>query len=352
MMNKLLSVKLCLVVIALLLAGCALSEKIAKKMNLEPELVKRGEESPVSKKCGDCHIDIYEEWVNSTHAKSYTNEEFRVSTNDYEYKFCLGCHIPETVFTTKATDTSSEEYVKEEIKPRSHNLEEGVNCHSCHLTADCTLAGPHSGMGPHPIEKKEGLYRKSEFCGKCHIDTFKEYMLYAVSDQDKTCQDCHMPAVKRKLLQDEPWQRLHVKKEGKAHTFSRLSAIEKNEDFIELKFTEIKNDNNQISGNVEVVNTKVNHSIPTGKFGYKEVVLSINLKDSLGAIIKTKQESMFVELNTQLKPGEKKIFSFVFDLDSKNNGAKELEAVLFRTNFKRTDKTLFAKVEIELDLQK
>jgi hypothetical protein len=157
-----------------------------------------------------------------------------------------------------------------------------------------------------------------------------------------------MPAVRRKLIQDEPWQKLHKKKEGKAHTFSRLSAREKDKDFIELKFTEINNDNTQITGNVEIINTKVNHSIPTGKYGYREVLLLINLKDNLGSIIKSKQESMFVELNTEIKPGEKKIYNFVFGTDGNSGEPGKLEAILFRTNFNKTDKTLFAKVELEV----
>ncbi len=112
-------------------------------------------------------------------------------------------------------------------------------------------------------------------------------------------------------------------------------------------FTKLNNSNNQIKGNVEILNSKVNHSIPTGKYGYREVLLLINLKDNLGRIVKSKQESMFVELGTQLKPGVKKIYSFEFDIDSEN-GVKELEAVLFRTNFDRTKKTLLAKIGLEL----
>lgn len=331
-------------------SGCKLIE------NLHPELVKRGAESPGSHKCGDCHVDIYNEWVESSHSQSYISEDFRVSTNNYEFKFCIRCHVPETIFTALAVDADSKteaslsEPKSDKIAPRDYNLKDGVDCHGCHLTVDCTLAGPHAGISPHPIEKKEELFKSSELCGKCHVDTFEEYLMY-VADNDKTCQDCHMPAVRRKLIQDEPWQKLHVRKEGKAHTFSSLSALKNNKDFIELIFTEISNSNKQIKGKVEILNTKVNHSIPTGKYGYKEVLLLINLKDNFGRIVKSKQESMFVELNTQLKPGVKKIYSFEFDIDGEN-GENELEVVLLRTNFDRTKKTLLAKAELKLDLLK
>ena len=40
-------------------SGCKLIE------NLHPELVKRGEGFPGSKECGNCHVVIYNEWVES-----------------------------------------------------------------------------------------------------------------------------------------------------------------------------------------------------------------------------------------------------------------------------------------------
>ncbi|MBT6045900.1 MAG: hypothetical protein HOG49_03670 [Candidatus Scalindua sp.] len=325
-------------------------------MNIHPELAERGEKFPGSYKCGHCHIDIYKEWEGSTHSKSYTSDKFRIATNNYEYGFCIRCHAPKTIFTLLEKETVDNIDVpvtqakNSEIAARDYNLKDGVDCQGCHLTVDCEFSGPHEGISPHPLKKDEEFYKSSELCGTCHVDTFEEYLTYVGNGNDETCQDCHMPAVRRKLIQDEPWQKLHKKKEGKKHTFSRLSAIEKNKDFVRLKFTEINNNNDQIAGNVEIINTKVNHSIPTGKYGYREVLLLINLKDNLGKIIKSKQESMFVELNTQIKPGEKKIYSFVFDLDDKSGELKELEAVLFRSNFNRTDKTLFAKVELQLGL--
>jgi hypothetical protein len=333
-------------------AGCKLIE------NLHPELAQRGEEFPGSKECSECHIDIYNEWVESSHSSSYTNEAFKTSTNNYEFKFCLGCHVPESIFKPQSGDSADiagvglSELNDEEISARSYKFADGVDCQGCHLTVDCTLAGPHAGVSPHPSEKREELYKTSALCGVCHRDTMEEYLAYTEGGGEDTCQDCHMPAVNRKLIQNEPWQKIHVRKEGKAHTFSRLSAIKKNRDFIELKFTGINKGNYQITGNVEITNTNTSHSIPTGKYGYRELLLMINLKDNLGTIIKSKQESMFLELNTQLNPGEKRIVNFIFDLKDRDSRLKGLEAIIFRTNFDRVDRTEFAKVELELDQSK
>ena len=150
-------------------SGCKLIE------NLHPELAMRGEDSMGSHKCGECHIDIYNEWAESSHSKSYISEEFRVATNNYEFKFCIRCHVPETIFTSLEVDSdktviSLTKSKNGEIAPRDYNLNDGVDCHGCHLTVDCTLAGPHSGISPHPIEKKEELFKSSELCGKCHVD--------------------------------------------------------------------------------------------------------------------------------------------------------------------------------------
>lgn len=307
-------------------------------MNIYPELVKRGVEFPGSERCGDCHIEIYKEWADSMHAKSYVNEEFRNTSNDYGYTFCLSCHVPESILAESG-----------ELIARDHNLEDGVDCQGCHLTSDCLLSGPHSGIGPHPLEKNERFYKESKLCGTCHVDTFKEYSRYSNEEENKTCQDCHMPAVRRKLIQDEPWQKIHRRKEGKAHTFSSLSAIKANSGFVELSFSEVQSGPNRIEGRIELQNISVNHSIPTGSYGYREVLLMVNLKNNLGNTVRSKQESIFVELGTELKPKEKRIFLFTFAIDRNREEIGELQALLYRTDFKRTNKILLAEIEWRIE---
>ena len=173
-----------LIAIIAIPSGCKLIE------GLHPELVRRGEEFPGSKKCGECHIDIYNEWVESSHSRSYISEEFRESTNNYEFKFCMGCHVPETVFTPLKNSSADKAEVdllqptNDEIVPRSHNLKDGVDCQGCHLTADCTLDRPTFRNRSTSYREEEELYKKSEFCGKCHIDTFEEYLTYGAKDNE------------------------------------------------------------------------------------------------------------------------------------------------------------------------
>jgi hypothetical protein len=265
-----------------------------------PELVERGVKSPESERCGDCHRDIYHEWKNSPHARSFTSTAFKEETNDYQFTFCLGCHVPETIFTDNR------------VEPRKVNPAEGVNCNSCHLN-DCKLSGPTPARGPHPISERNPFYKTSELCGKCHVSTFKAWQESGTSGNKKTCQDCHMPAIQRKLIQDDPWQKIYPKREGKQHVFSYWNL--KDHTSLIMSFIKVIDSENTIEGTLEIENTSVPHSVPTGDYGYREVVVTIEIHDKTGHVINSQKESLFVEMSTALKYKEKRIIPFCFHCD-------------------------------------
>lgn len=204
-----------------------------------PELAEKGMKAPKSERCGDCHRDIYNEWKDSPHAHSFTNTAFKEETNNYQFAFCLGCHAPETIFTDKR------------IEPRGVNLAEGVNCNSCHLN-DCKLSGPTAARGPHPIAEKNQFFRTSEMCGKCHVGTFRTWQEISMAENKKTCQDCHMPAIKRKLIQDDPWQKIYPKREGKQHLFSFQHLFNQNDTPLQLSFKKVTHSD----GKIDIVTKK------------------------------------------------------------------------------------------------
>lgn len=292
-----------------------------------PELVETGMNSPKTEKCGDCHIDIYNEWKDSAHASSYTSKSFKEETFDYSFTFCLGCHAPETVFSgTK-------------IEPRSVHLEEGVNCNGCHLN-DCTLAGPTPARAPHPITEKDMFYKTSELCGKCHVGTYNVWQKIDDMEDKKTCQDCHMPKIVRKLIQDEPWQKIYPKREGKQHFFSYQELIPVQEDILLLSFTNIVLSENTIEGVLEITNAGIPHSIPTGDYGYREVLIKIELLNKTGNVIETREESLFVELKTALNYGEKRIIPFDFTL---KDNYSTIRARMIRTSLNRDSSFILAE---------
>ncbi len=280
-----------------------------------PELVEKGVKSPKSERCGDCHRDIYHEWKDSPHARSFTSTAFKEETNEYQFTFCLGCHVPETIFTDNS------------IEPRKINLAEGVNCNSCHLN-DCKLSGPTPARGPHPISERNPFYKTSELCGKCHIGTFKAWQESDVTGGRKTCQDCHMPAIQRKLIQDDPWQKIYPKREGKQHLFSHPNL--KDNTSLVMSFTKVIHSEGKIEGLLEVENTGIPHSVPTGDYGYREVVVTIEIWDKGGHVINSQKESLFVEMDTALKYKEKKIIPFCFRCDE---DVWILKANMIRTSF-------------------
>ncbi len=293
-----------------------------------PELIEKGSKAPPPERCGDCHRDIYNEWKDSPHAHSFINVAFKEETNEYQFTFCIGCHAPETIFTDK------------KIVPRSVNLAEGVNCNSCHLN-DCKLSGPTPvAHAPHPIAEKNSFFRTSELCGKCHVGTFKAWQESDMEEGKRTCQECHMPTIKRKLIQNDPWQRIYLKREGKQHLFSPQRLFNKNGDLLKLSFIKLNQAEGRIEGVLELENTGIPHSIPTGDYGYREVVVTIELCDETGRVEDSKMESLFVETKTALKYKENKNISFCFNWSKKSY---MLKANMIRTSFSKDSNTLLAE---------
>lgn len=292
-----------------------------------PELVEKGPKSPQSERCGDCHRDIYAEWKESPHANSFSNDAFREETNEYQFTFCLGCHVPETIFT----DTK--------IEPRSVNRQEGVNCTGCHLN-DCKLSGPTPAHGPHPIAEKDPFFRTSEMCGKCHVGTLKAWQESGMAEGRKTCQDCHMPSITRKLIQDDPWQKIYPKRAGKQHLFSFQTLLDQDERLLKASFIKVLHSEGKIEGMLELENAGIPHSVPTGDYGYREVVVTIQLLDETGRIEDRKEESLFVEKKTPLHYREKRTIPFCFPWDG---DFFALKAELVRTTFNRDSEILLAE---------
>jgi hypothetical protein len=145
---------------------------------------------PRAAECGTCHVEIHREWAGSPHAAAYTNPRFRAATDDYSFSECLGCHAPEPTLTREMPGV------------RDVCREEGVTCVSCHLE-EAKLCGPFETSGivaPHPVGVDPDRYTDSRFCGRCHEGTLEEWQA-AGREGKRSCQECHMPAVTRKLTQ-------------------------------------------------------------------------------------------------------------------------------------------------------
>lgn len=270
--------------VMLLLAGCLTSQFAY--------LTQVGHQSPSAADCGECHVAIYSEWKTSEHARSYSSPDFAAATGGRTFSRCMGCHIPDTVFNGTP-------------RPRSHRFDEGVTCITCHLV-DGKMAGPiptSAAVLPHPVVLQPKFYRSSELCGKCHEGTFKQTQAQPASP---SCQQCHMPPVKRKNTQGvDTISKLLVKMEDEAearrHHFS-LKHINAPADWLKI---EVEQKPTTTAGNRQVLvrlTSQLTHDVPTGDFGKRRAVLHVIARAADGAIVSNSQFSFSRRLKTALQP--------------------------------------------------
>lgn len=240
------------------------------------DLGSAGDQSPGAARCGECHVDIYNEWKTSPHATAFSSPEFLARTDEGSVASCLGCHAPDTL-------------PMEHQRPdggREHLRAEGVTCLACHRLPSCesgessasTMAGPlasHSLVSPHELMEREGWFRDAALCGRCHEDTYEEWSVAEAPRE--TCQTCHMPAVDRKVTQGtgplsnalvafEPIARL------RAHDFSARAAVAITPDLLAGDFLRCETTTRDGTLRVTVEN-RLPHALPTGGFGSQKIAV-------------------------------------------------------------------------------
>jgi len=175
--------------------------------------------------CGVCHVEIYEEWRVSSHARAWLDDpQFVEEMNKTKEQpgrdaswICMNCHtpnesqFPQLVAALVDGDRGRPVYVDNPNFDPALQLE-AITCATCHVR-DGVIIGPFGAEGaPHPVRKSEELLGV-ELCTQCHqveesladvelICIFDTGVTYAASPwaaEGKTCQACHMPEVERPL---------------------------------------------------------------------------------------------------------------------------------------------------------
>jgi Tfp pilus assembly protein PilF len=206
-----------------------------------------------SKRCGECHKDIYQQWNSSAHHFASFNNQFYRKSIEYIHsvvgtqpsKWCAGCHDHAVFFNGRF-----ERPIKEQID--TPEARAGLACTSCHA-----ITSVHSSMGngdftieypplhglvssknpvirnmdhfltylqPEPHRRtfmKPFMRSSAEFCAACHkvhldvpvnsyrwsrgFNDYDNWQASGVSGQGarsfyypaetKVCADCHMPLV-------------------------------------------------------------------------------------------------------------------------------------------------------------
>jgi len=176
-----------------------------------------------SSQCRSCHAGIFEQQLQSMHARSFTNPVFQAQYFEEllpevkmnwrlrrDAKGCIACHSPVRYILSKGNVAS-----REDVDPEMS----GVTCDFCHTIEGYRHKSPGNGNYISvPGEQKLGplhygqalswhrryseLHTKSEFCAICHSQvnrhgleikaTFTEWKNSPYQEQRIECQDCHM----------------------------------------------------------------------------------------------------------------------------------------------------------------
>ncbi len=150
---------------------------------------------PTSEDCARCHAEIAAEVRESMHGRAFRDPEVLRLSEDFAKGECVSCHAPQPLFITG---------VGERVFARRERRGEGVDCISCHLREDGTVAGTRGLAAPCRPVKDERL-KTATFCVGCHNQhwTVDEFMASRWAETS-TCNTCHMPAVRRRIADDRP----------------------------------------------------------------------------------------------------------------------------------------------------
>ena len=126
------------------------------------------------KECAECHPDIEDAWMASSHAHAYDDVKFVERwTSMGKPGECLACHTTNYQSTTNSFTG------------------EGVQCEACHGEVV-------EGHPPAIVTVKAD----TDYCGSCHTTTLGEWRLTGHSTAGVGCNDCHDPHSQEALFED------------------------------------------------------------------------------------------------------------------------------------------------------
>lgn len=284
-----------------------------------------------SKSCAECHSAIYNEWRLSAHAGAYTRPEFRLATHDYKDKDCLTCHVPASL------DALTEKPV------RTARLDEGINCESCHLT-DGAYGAPtlFSEYSNHKMVVRADL-ATSAFCGRCHEAIFAQWS--KVDDSTggrRTCQQCHMPALRRKTVSGSVWHTMHPEGDTRRHGFAMV-VPEAGKANVTVSVAVDVISPQRVAGRVTLTNVAAQHSLPSGEFGFRELAVVVALTDRYGVASAKRVVRFLAQKRNYLAYGQPR--EVTFDFDTVPADATTLDVKLIRSAFSGVEAELYHKSE-------
>jgi hypothetical protein len=186
---------------------------------------------------------------------------------------CRSCHAPTLIHVGQ----------DKPVRPglRENNREDGVSCVSCHLDQDGNIRGKFDLSAPHATVQ-DPLFtpaRSAELCAACHQadqmapnqQTVLEWKTDFSPNDPRTCQDCHMPQVVRRLSEiftDRPERSIGKHLFAGGHSTSML----KNAATLSIEQDPLNPEKIEIG----ITNGGAGHSLPTGH-GPRAVLLHLKV---------------------------------------------------------------------------
>jgi hypothetical protein len=150
---------------------------------------------PSDQSCGKCHTEVLQEWKGTLHATAWTDPLFTTAAGRPMKMECKACHSPQPVlFTELAEDYGYRPYL------RDFNHADSVNCVSCHLRGDGTVASRHDRPDAPCKPVRDPRISSMVLCGTCHNPTHDanyEWQRSAARKAGVSCNDCHSQTVYR-----------------------------------------------------------------------------------------------------------------------------------------------------------
>lgn len=158
-----------------------------------------------SEACGGCHVQQWQEWTTSRHARAMSPGLLGqiveiVDENPAFVRQCLNCHAP-----------LAEQGDKIRGSPTQVARERGITCAGCHVRG-WRIWGPAAAGrlpaavftgGQHGGAVASADFAAADYCRPCHQagdtsgfplqDTYREWLSSPQARQGMTCQECHMP---------------------------------------------------------------------------------------------------------------------------------------------------------------
>ena len=280
--------------LAALLFGCAVAG-LSLLQSSEPGAEGQAARFTSPAQCAECHSEIAREVGESWHGQAFTDPEALALSKNFQDEQCISCHAPSPIYVTG---------VGERVFSRRDRRETGVDCLSCHLMADGSVAGSR-GLSSAPCRPVvEPTLTTATFCSGCHNQhwTVDEFMAWkAETGRPESCNDCHMRRIDRPIADGGP-----VRKGVASHVFEGGHFLEKLEEAASLAATV---ENGELV--IRVTNRGAGHNIPTDS-RHKSFNVLVTLRDRAGNLLKSEEEVAEYRLyyrdqsfeTTQLKPGE------------------------------------------------